>query len=155
MKHYKQFTNEQRYQISGMKKAGMRRTQIAVEIGVHKSAISREFGRNNGRRGWYPKQAQELRDQQRKKCVNAQRLSLPKWAEVERLIRLDMSPQQASRRLALEGGLKISHESISCTYTQISAVVVTCGGTCVAKSRAEKDARVGKSAEARSRTEPA
>ncbi|MBS1985957.1 MAG: IS30 family transposase [Bdellovibrionales bacterium] len=112
MKHYKQLTSEQRYQISGLKKAGLNQSQISDEVGVHKSTISRELRRNKGRRGWHPKQTQELRDERRKKCANAQRLSLPEWAEVERLIRLDMSPEQASCRLALEGGFHISHETI-------------------------------------------
>ena len=112
MKHYKQLTREQRYQISGLKKSGLNQSQIADEVGVHKSAISREFRRNKGRRGWHPKQAQELRDERRKNCANAQRHSLLEWTEVERLIRQDMSPEQASQRLALEGGLPISHESI-------------------------------------------
>jgi IS30 family transposase len=112
MKHYKQLTSEQRYQISGLKKAGLNQSQISDEVGVHKSTISRELRRNKGRRGWHPKQAQELRDERRRKCANAQRLSLPEWTEVERLIRLDMSPEQASCRLALEGEFHISHETI-------------------------------------------
>jgi len=112
MKHYKQLIREQRYQISGLKKAGLNQSQIADELVVHKSTISREFRRNKGRRGWHPKQAQELRDERRKNCANAQRHSLLEWTEVERLIRQDMSPEQASQRLALEGGLQISHESI-------------------------------------------
>ena len=112
MKHYKQLTREQRYQISGLKKAGLNQSQIADELVVHKSTISREFRRNKGRRGWHPKQAQELRDERQKNCANAQRHSLLEWTEVERLIRQDMSPEQASQRLALEGGLQISHESI-------------------------------------------
>ena len=95
-----------------MKKAGLNQSQISDEVGVHKSTISRELRRNKGRRGWHPKQAQELRDERRKKCANAQRLSLPEWTEVERLIRLDMSPEQASCRLALEGEFHISHETI-------------------------------------------
>ena len=110
MKHYKQLTREQRYQISGLKKLGLNQSQIADELVVHKSTISREFRRNKGRRGWHPKQAQELRDERRKNCANAQRHSLLEWTEVERLIRQDMSPEQASQRLALEGGLQISHE---------------------------------------------
>ena len=112
MKHYKQLTREQRYQISGLKKAGLNQSQIADEMGVHKSTISREYRRNKGRRGWHPKQAQELRDERRKNCANAQRHSLLEWTEVERLIRQDMSPEQASQRLTLEGVLQISHESI-------------------------------------------
>ena len=112
MKHYQQLTSEQRYQISGLKKAGLNQSQIADELVVHKSTISREFRRNEGRRGWHPKQAQELRDEHRKNCANAQRHSLLEWTEVERLFRQDMSPEKASQRLALEGGLPISHESI-------------------------------------------
>ena len=83
MKHYKQLTSEQRYQISGLKKAGLNQSQIADELVVHKSTISREFRRNKGRRGWHPKQAQELRDEHRKNCANAQRHSLLEWTEVE------------------------------------------------------------------------
>lgn len=112
MKYYRQLTREQRYQISGLKKAGLNQSRIADEVGVNKSTISREFRRNKGRRGWHPKQAQELRDGRREKCFNAQRLSMPEWTEVERLVRLDMSPEQVARRLALEGGLQISHETI-------------------------------------------
>ncbi|SEP70064.1 Helix-turn-helix domain-containing protein [Nitrosomonas ureae] len=112
MKHYKQLTREQRYQISGLKKAGLNQSQIADEVGVHKSTISREFERNKGRRGWRPRQAQELRDERPKQCVNVQRHSLLEWTEVERLIWLDMSPEQASCRLVLECGLRISHETI-------------------------------------------
>ena len=40
MKHYTQLTSEQRYQISGLKKAGLNQSQIADELGVHKSTIS-------------------------------------------------------------------------------------------------------------------
>ncbi len=45
-------------------------------------------------------------------CSNAKGFSLDDWQEVERLIRLDMSPEQAAQRLALEGRLQISHETI-------------------------------------------
>ncbi|SOD22958.1 Helix-turn-helix domain-containing protein [Nitrosomonas ureae] len=57
MKHYKQLTSEQRYQISGLTKAGLNQSQIADEWGVYKSTISPEFRRNKGRHGWHPKQA--------------------------------------------------------------------------------------------------
>ena len=112
MKHYKQLASEQRYQISGLKKAGLKQSQIADEVGVHKSTISCELRRNKGRRGWRPKQAQELRDERRQGCTNAKRFSLNDWAEVERLIHLGMSPDQAAERLALEDRLQISHETI-------------------------------------------
>ncbi len=63
MKRYKQLTSEQRYQISGLRKAGFKQEQIADEVGVNKSTISRELRRNKGQCGWRPKQAQELRDE--------------------------------------------------------------------------------------------
>ncbi|MEQ1600968.1 MAG: helix-turn-helix domain-containing protein [Methylophilaceae bacterium] len=49
MKHYKQLTSELRYQIYGLKQAGLKRAEIAEEIGVNKSTITREFKRNQGR----------------------------------------------------------------------------------------------------------
>ncbi|MDT8372317.1 MAG: helix-turn-helix domain-containing protein [Gammaproteobacteria bacterium] len=54
MKHYKQLTREQRYQISGLKKAGLNQSHIADVVGLHKSMISRELRRNKCRRGWHP-----------------------------------------------------------------------------------------------------
>lgn len=107
MKTYTQLTCEQRYQISGLKQG-----QIASEVGVHKSTISRELKRNKGERGWCPKQAQRLRDERRQGCVNGKQFSASDWEEVDRLIRDDFSPEQAVARLELEGGLQISHETI-------------------------------------------
>jgi len=112
MKHYTQLDHEQRYQISGLHKAGWNQTQIADEMGVHKSTISREFSRNKGRRGWRPKQAQSMRDERRQACVNGKQFSLNEWAEVERLTRADLSPEQVANRLELEGSLLISPETI-------------------------------------------
>lgn len=112
MKNYKQLTSEQRYQIYGLKQAGLKQSQIAEKVGVDKSTISREFSRNKGQRGWRPKQAQLLRDERKRACLNGKQFSSEEWAEVERLIREDLSPEQAADRLAFEGRLRISHEAI-------------------------------------------
>lgn len=112
MKQYKQLTIGVRYQIYGLKQAGLNQTRIAQKIGVDNSTISREFKRNKGLRGWRPKQAQSLRDERRQACINGKRFSSDEWAEVERLIQEDLSPEQAANRLELEGGLQISHEII-------------------------------------------
>lgn len=112
MKQYKQLTSELRYQIYGLKQAGLNQTEIAKKIGVDKGTISREFKRNEGKRGWRPKQAQSFRDERRQACTTGKRFSSDEWAEVERLIREDLSPEQAANRLELEGGLQISHEII-------------------------------------------
>ena len=112
MKKYKQLTSGQRYQIYGLKQAGLNQTRIAQKIGVDKSTISREFRRNKGQRGWRPKQAQSLRDERKQACINGKQFSPDSWAEVERLIREDLSPEQAANWLELEGELRISHEAI-------------------------------------------
>ena len=112
MKHYKQLTSELRYQIYGLKQAGLNQTEIAKKIDVDKSTISREFKRNEGKRGWRPKQAQLFRDECRQAYTNGKCFSLDEWGEVERLIQEDLSPEQAANRLELEGVLKISYETI-------------------------------------------
>ena len=112
MKQYKQLTSELRYQIYGLKQAGLNQTEIARKIGVDKGTMSREFKRNEGKRGWRPKQAQLLRDERRQACTNGKCFSSDEWAEVERLIQEDLSPEQAASRFELEGGLQISHEII-------------------------------------------
>ena len=112
MKQYTQLDHEQRYQISGLHKAGWNQTQIAEEMGVHKSTISREFSRNKGLRGWRPKQAQSFRNERKQACINGKQFSTNEWAEVERLTRADLSPEQVANRLELEGGLLISPETI-------------------------------------------
>ena len=43
-----QLTQGQRYHIWTLKKAGFSRTDIAQEVGVHKSTISRKLRRNTG-----------------------------------------------------------------------------------------------------------
>ncbi len=55
MKPYKQLASEQRYQIYGLKQAGLDQSQIAFHLGVNKSTISRELSRNRGQRGWRAK----------------------------------------------------------------------------------------------------
>ena len=112
MKQYKQLTSELRYQIYGLKQAGLNQTEIAKKIDVDKSTISREFKRNEGKRGWRPKQAQLFRDECRQAYTNGKCFSLDEWGEVERLIQEDLSPEQAANRLELEGVLKISYETI-------------------------------------------
>ncbi len=50
MKH---LTKEQRYVIQTLHKRGISKTEIAIEVGVHKSNIGRELKRNSSKRGIY------------------------------------------------------------------------------------------------------
>ena len=137
MKQYKQLTTGQRYQIYGLKQSGLNQTQIALNVGVDKSTISREFRRNKGKRGWRPNQAQSFRDKRKQACNNGKQFTLSEWAEVDRLIRKDLSPEQAANRLELEGGLQISHEAI---YQHIYAYKRDGGDLC-SNLRSQKQRR--------------
>ena len=64
MDNYMQLNQEQRYQISGLLKAGLKQTKIAAELGVNKGTISRE---------------------RRQSCINGKRFSFDEWQKVERL----------------------------------------------------------------------
>ena len=57
MRSYTQLTLEQRYQIQALLNMGHSYREIATVVGVHKSTISREVGRNKGSRGYRPQQA--------------------------------------------------------------------------------------------------
>lgn len=111
LKRYAQLTEEQRYQIYGLIKAGFSQTQIAGRIGVHKSTISRELFRNRGGRGYRPKQAHTLA-LQRRLAFDRRRLKEREWKIVEALLCQEWSPEQISRRLWLEKTLRVSHEWI-------------------------------------------
>lgn len=112
MSHYTQLTIEQRYQISGLKKAGFNQSKIALDLNVHKSTISRELMRNKGQRGWRPLQAQGKATGRRQSIARASKFRPEDWLEVDRLVRQDLSPAQISGRMASENTLQISHETI-------------------------------------------
>ncbi len=124
MINYRQLTQEQRYQIYALMKAGFNYTQIASEIGVHKSTVSREVRRNHGQRGYRPKQAQELAATRQEQRVR-ERIPAKTWQQVELLLRQEWGPAQVAGRLKLERQPSVSDERI---YQYISADKHT-GGT--------------------------
>jgi len=112
MKGYSQLTQEERYQIYSFKKAGWTQSEIAQELGVHKSTISREMQRDAGRRGYRPRQAHTLAVRRRQERPGRRQISAACWARVEAKLREEWSPDQITRRLGSEEGLRVSHESI-------------------------------------------
>ena len=111
MKSYTQLTQEERYQIEALMKAGHGLSEIARILARSKSTISREVRRNKGLRGYRPKQAHRLA-QERRWAKYSKRISEETWQWVERLLREDWSPEQVSRWLAREKRLHVSHEWI-------------------------------------------
>jgi len=110
---YRQLTLKKRYQISALQKAGFNQKEVAKEIGVHPSTISREIRRNRDtNRGYHPElaQIQSVKTESQKK----KRFSLTK--PIQRYIRVklkqDWSPEQISGRMKKDMNVTVVHETI-------------------------------------------
>ena len=112
MRTYQHLTSEQRYQISALKKIGCGPTEIAKELEVHRSTISRELSRNTGERGYRPKQANEKACERRAKAAHSGRISAETWHVVEEKLCQEWSPEQVSGWLEKHQEIRISHEWI-------------------------------------------
>ncbi len=109
---YTQLTRGQRYQIYAFLKVGFSQSLIAKEIGVHKSTVSRELRRNQGKRGYRPKQAQRFATSRKVLAQKAIKLTPRLIGLVENLLKKDFSPEQVSGFLSRTSELSISHETI-------------------------------------------
>ena len=112
MGQYTQLTQEQRYHIYAFMKAGFSKTNIASEIGVHKSTVSWEMKRNQGKKGYRPKQAHCMAFERRTEAHKCVKLTLLAIALINECIRQDFSPEQISGFLSRMHYLRISHETI-------------------------------------------
>lgn len=110
--NYNQLTENERYQIYSLLKEGKSQKQIAENLGRHPSTISRELKRNRGLRGYRPKQAQDLSDTRRSSAYKAIKLTPEVVSWCKKLIRKDLSPQQAVDYLSRHKGISLHHESI-------------------------------------------
>jgi len=109
---YTQLTRGKRYQIRALLKAGFSLTKIAFFLKVHKSTISREIRRNQGHKGYRPRQAHEKAEARR--YAAAKRIKMtPGMVELTNYyICQDFSPEQVAGFLERNHNLKISHETI-------------------------------------------
>jgi len=137
MTGYQQLTQAQRYQIYALQKAPFTFTQIAAEIGVHKSTVSREVRRNRGGRGYRPTPAQQLTTA-RKLAAATTRIAAATWRVVESRLRDEQwSPEQISGWLHRQHQPAVSHERI---YQHIYADT-RAGGTLDTHLRCQKQRR--------------
>ena len=101
-----------RYEIKALLSSGKNQKEIAKYIGVHPSTISRELKRNKSRRGCRPKKAQEIAEERKKAIPKRIKLTSEIIIEMEKLIRLDFSPEQVQGELINRGFCSISPETI-------------------------------------------
>ena len=74
---YTHLTQEKRYQIYALKKAGHKPGGIADVLERDRSTISRELARNRGQRGYRPRQAQLMAEERR--AINARTVDDASW----------------------------------------------------------------------------
>jgi IS30 family transposase len=108
---YTHLTQDERYQIYILKKAGHDCSSIARLMKRHKSTISRELQRNRGERGYRPAQAHQ-QAVVRRRTDNGKRISTHTWAFVDIKLGQLWSPEQICGYLKVNGMPSVSHERI-------------------------------------------
>ena len=102
--NYTHLTQEERYQIYALKRAGHGQSEIAGVLNRSPSTISRELRRNGGERGYRPKQAHSLARE--RQASNARQIDEATWRIAQAKLREDWSPEKISHHVA------ISHETV-------------------------------------------
>ena len=110
--NYTHLTQDERYQIAVLKKAGHEQSDIAQLMNRSASTISRELRRNRGQRGYRAKQAHEFSQARMRACENGPRVSAQTWAFVATKLAETWSPEQIAGHLKLKAEPTVSHESI-------------------------------------------
>lgn len=112
MKHYHQLTEQERYQIKALLDMGYRQKDIADYLNRSESSISRELKRNTGKRGYRPKQAHQKMMERRTMAVKHVKLTPQIKRQINKLLKLDLSPEQISGYLKTHKRAYVSHETI-------------------------------------------
>ena len=110
---YRQLTLEKRYQVSALIKAGLNQKEVALEVGVHPSTISRELRRNRDVVRGYNAELAQIKST-KVEMQKTKRFSLTKPIEkyIRAKLKQDWSPEQISGRMRLDSGMSVVHETI-------------------------------------------
>lgn len=109
---YTQLTENERYQIYALKKAGSTQKEIAILLLRSPSTISRELKRNKGLKGYRPKQAQRLSDERRRTTYKSVKITAEVYGWIVELLSQELSPQQVTEYLKEHKNVSLHHESI-------------------------------------------
>lgn len=110
--NYNQLTEEERYQVYAYMKAGFTQKAIAQQLNRHASTICREVGRNQGLKGYRPKQAHSLSEQRRSMAHKYCKLTGNVKQQIHQLLAQDLSPEQIAGYLSKMKIVDLSHETI-------------------------------------------
>jgi len=103
--NYTHLTQNERYQIYILSRAGHKQREIAKLLNRRPSTISRELTRNRGLRGYRPRQAQQLSEVRSGNSRNALCIAPAVWEAAKAELLLQHSPEQVAARLP------VSHET--------------------------------------------
>lgn len=95
MENYTHLTEQERYQIFALLRAGHRPGAIARTLQRHPATIGRELKRNHWTNQYSPSQAHDLM-LWRRRAKPRRRISFEVWNEIEAKLRTDWSPEQIS-----------------------------------------------------------
>jgi len=110
---YHHVTRDQRSQIYALKSRGISQSQIAAQVGLSPSTVSREIARNSGLRGYRIDQADRFAKQRRSNASQRpKKLTDEITARIIWCLKATWSPEQLCGRLALEGVVKLCPETI-------------------------------------------
>jgi transposase, IS30 family len=117
MMKYQQLASEERYIISLLLKQGFNPSEVARQMGRHRSTICRELERNRCRgidRCYRPSRAQRRTDARRRRSRRNRHYTDKDFAIVRRLLRKKWSPEQIVGIIRLHKLMKrrMSHETI-------------------------------------------
>jgi transposase, IS30 family len=114
MKYYSQLSQEERYTIAFLLRRHLKHSQIARELGRHRSTICREINRNKRAYdgGYRAEQAQSYYQGRRRRTRYGFHHTKTQMQPVFYLIKKKWSPEQISFVLKKAGILSISHETI-------------------------------------------
>lgn len=138
-----QLTLAQRYKISVYLQAGISKRRIAPMVYVHHSTVCHEITRNSINGKYDPEAADQKGKTRRQQARKYRKISPQTWRLVEKLLRLDFSPEQIAGLFERSGVKMISHETI---YQYVLADQAN-GGTLwkhLRRSRKKRRKRYGK-----------
>jgi len=111
--NYHQLIDSQRYQIEAYLKAKYTITQIATELGVHKSTISRELKRNSKKRSYNSNYAITVSKERRKEAYKHSVFDLNMQRYIDaKLMHHQWSPEQIKGRCDIDKIRMVSVERI-------------------------------------------
>jgi transposase, IS30 family len=116
MTKYTHFTRDERVQLTGYLRAGLKQCEIAELLSKDPSSVSRELGRNSGKKR-YTVWTAELKTKERRRTANQhhRKLDRDEWltVEVTKYLKKYWSPEQIAGRLKRDCRKSlISHETI-------------------------------------------